>query len=304
MKSNNWRISFSIILLIMIYTFSGCTNIITNFEFAGEKDPVVVPISTHTILILDVKLAVGSITLEMMPSGPNLVEVVNEVSIREGSGGTLADAEEVSFAEENSDNMKIQFDSNDVDIRVDYQYDITIKVARNISLQIDFLAATGEIEVSLMEDTLNISSFDLGTSTGSITVTLGDLLLSDSSPTIETSTGNQVIIFDNIQYVSSTLWLITASTGAIDVDFTDNPPSSNSSMTHSMDIGCSTGRIHILSDLHEDIGLNITTSVSTGSIDIPGTGDSYLSSDFDSSSLKYNFLLCTTTGDITFSFGG
>ncbi|MHA2055340.1 MAG: hypothetical protein ACW99F_17310 [Candidatus Hodarchaeales archaeon] len=158
------RFSLSIILLMMIYLFSGCTELLGNFEPAGEKDPITVPKSTYSTLILDVQLGVGSITFEVVPTATYLVDVVNAVSIREGSDGTLADAEEVTSSEIDSATMKIQFDSNDEGIRVDYKYDLTIKVGNDTSLQIDFVTATGNIIVNISDNSTTVSSLDLGRS--------------------------------------------------------------------------------------------------------------------------------------------
>ncbi|MFX1506198.1 MAG: hypothetical protein ACFFDC_08780 [Promethearchaeota archaeon] len=49
----NKGIATSIVLLIGIAALSGCTTPLTNFEFAGDKDPVTVPQGPHTTVILD-----------------------------------------------------------------------------------------------------------------------------------------------------------------------------------------------------------------------------------------------------------
>jgi hypothetical protein len=285
---------------MFIAAFSGCTGL-GRFIAAGEKDIVTVDKSTHSTLILDVYLSVGSISLEVIPTALYLVDVVNKVSIREGSGGTLAEAEEVTSSEIDSDTMKIIFDSNDEGITVDYKYDLFIKVCNNISLQINLVATTGEINADLLDASVTVSLFDIETTTGSLTLSVQDVLMADSSPTIQTTTGTQDIIFTNINYTASTLWTITSSTGGIDVDLTDTGPSSSTSLTHSFDISCTTGGIDIISDLHQDIGVKITASVSTGTITLPGGGDSYTSSNFASATLKYDFSLATDTGRISFS---
>ncbi|PWI49095.1 hypothetical protein CEE45_02830 [Candidatus Heimdallarchaeota archaeon B3_Heim] len=305
MKTSNMRISLSLIFLMIIYTFSGCTDILGTFEPAGEKDPVTIPKSTYSTLILDIDLGVGSITFDVIPTATYLVDVVNAVSIREGSDGTLDEAKAVISSEINTDTMKISFDSGDDNIQVDYKYDSTIKVANNISLQINFLAATGEIFADLTDKSVTVSSFYVEATTGTITLSLGEFLMFDSSPTVKTTTGNQDVTVTNLKYVSTTTWSITGMTGGINLDLTDNLPQNlTGSTTHLFNLDCTTGSIDVISDLSLGIGLQITASVTTGTIDVPGSGDSYTSPNFASSLLKYDFTIITTTGGITFTEEG
>ncbi|MHA2331618.1 MAG: hypothetical protein ACXAEU_06305 [Candidatus Hodarchaeales archaeon] len=271
------------------------------FKYAGDKDPVTVPKSTHTTVILDFHISVGSITLEVNSGADYLVHVTNEVSIREGSGAELADAEEVTHSEVNADKMNVVFDSNDVDILVDYEYDITIKVNNNITLQINFEASTGDLTTTISDTTIIISSLEMATSTGSISLTLGAVEFSESSPTLSTSTGGQTITLTNINYTTSTIWGITLSTGNANVDITDTNSPNNDTMTQKFNISGSTSKITVATDLHQDFGVKITATTSIGDITLPGGGESYTSSNYSSANQKYDFDLDTSTGDITFT---
>jgi hypothetical protein len=305
MKPSKMKISLPIISLIILYMFSGCIEFLGTYTPAGEKDPVTIPKSTHSILIIEVELNVGSIKLDVIPTASYLVDVVNRVSIREGSGGTLEEAEDVTSSEINNDTMKIAFDSADDDIRVDYKYDLTIRVVNNISLQINFMATTGEITANLLDKTVKISAFYLETTTGSITLTLEELLMSDSSPTVKATTGDHDIALKNLQYTAATTWSISSSTGSIDLDLTATSLQNvTGSTSHTFNLECTTGGIDIVSDLNEDTGVQITAEVTTGTINIPGGGNSYTSGNFESSLLKYIFNLGTTTGTIAFSTEG
>ncbi|UCG03952.1 MAG: hypothetical protein JSW11_08185 [Candidatus Heimdallarchaeota archaeon] len=298
------KTTFSIILLVCIAALSGCTIPLEKFEYAGDKDPVTVPQGTHTKVILDFKVGVGTITLEVNPTANYLAYIENEVSIREGSGTTLDDAEEVSYAEQNTEIMNIQFDSKDEGIEVDYGYDLTIKVCNNITLQIDFQGSVSEISTTITDATIAITSLDIQTSTGNIEISLGNVQFSDSSPTISSSTGNNDITLSNLNYSTSTTWDITASTGTIEMDITDSivPITPLSiSMTYTFDVTGSTGSISITADLHQDHGLKITTSVSTGDVTIPGGEKSYTSANYNAAIRNYEFDLSISTGDITFS---
>jgi hypothetical protein len=304
MKSSNSRICLSLLCLLLLNVFSGCTDWVTNFEPVGEKDPVTITKSTHSVLIIKVQLGIGSINLEAVPTASYLVDVVTTVSIREGSGGTLENAEEVTSTEVDLDTMKITFDSNDVGIQVDYKYDLWIKVGSNITLQLDFNAATAVIDVDLEDSDITLSSLSLIATTGSISLTLTDLLFIDSTPTVESTTGDQTFIFTNIRYMLSTSWDIATTTGMITFDLTDNLPLSNLTKVHTFDTTATTGNIIVGSDFHQDIGLSISASASTGTITLPGGLDHYTSSNYDSSLVKYDFELNTSTGSITFSSNG
>jgi hypothetical protein len=244
---------------------------------------------------------VGSITFEVDSSASNLVNVVNKVSIREGSGGTLAEAKEVTSSEVSSDTMQISFDSQDSGIITDYKYDLVINVSNNIDLQLNMVVDTGDIDVNLRDSTVNVSVLDVVITTGVLTFSIADVSLSDSSPTLQTTTGNQELAIFNVNATVSTLWSLSTTTGTINIDFTDNPPTSSSSLTHSFTIDITTGNIDIISDLHQDVGLKVTASVTTGTITLPGGSNPYISSNFDSATLKYDFSLETNTGDIKFA---
>lgn len=197
--------------------------------------------------------------------------------------------------------MKVEFDSKDEGIVINYKYDIKIKVKNNITLQIDFLDSTGEITTTISDATISITSLDLETSTGSISLTLDKVHFSDSSPTISTSTGSHDITLTNLNYSTSPSWIISASTGDIDLDLTDTTTPGSLSRTHLFDISSSTGSITISANIQQDYGLKIDTSISTGDVTIPRGGNSFTSSNFATANQKYDFNLSVSTGDITFS---
>ncbi|MHA1978373.1 MAG: hypothetical protein ACW98F_06015 [Candidatus Hodarchaeales archaeon] len=305
MKHANMRISLLIISLMLIFTLSGCTEFLGTYSPAGEKATVTVPKSTHSTLIIEIVLGVGSIHFDVIPTATYLVDVVNAVSIRDGSDGTLEEAQEVTSSEVDSDTMKIAFDSADADIRVDYKYDLTIKVANNITLDIRFVATTGEIIADLLDTSVTVSSLYVETTTGMITLGLEDLLMSDSTPTIKTTTGSLDVALTNLHYTSASTWSIASTTGGIDLDLTENLPQNlTGPTTHLFNLECTTGGIDVVSDLSQSTGLQITADVTTGTIDTPGPNDSYTSSNFASALLKYIFDLSTTTGGISFTEEG
>ncbi|MFX1517536.1 MAG: hypothetical protein ACFFC6_14615 [Promethearchaeota archaeon] len=293
------KLTFSFILIIIIAGISGCTTPLGDFEYTGDKDPITVSKSTHTVVMLDFHVAVGSITLYNEPNANYLVYIENEVSIREGSGGTLEAAEEVTYSEVDSETMKVQFDSQDEGIRVDYSYEINITVGTNITLVIDLTAITGKVFTIITDKGIHISSLDLESSTGAVQLELKHVQFSDASPTIKTETDWIIVNLEDINCTGSTAWSISGSTGNINVDvksYYGNDP-----LSHIFSISASTGSISVETRLTPEIGLKITTSVSTGSITIPGGGETYSSANFDSASTKYYFDLSTSTGDIKFT---
>lgn len=290
---------------MVIATLSGCTSPLGNFEYVGDKDPVTVPKTTHTIVILDFKIAVGSIALEVNPTATNLAYVENKVSIREGSGKELKDAEDVSYSEVDTNTMRVLFDSKDEGIRVDIGYDITIKVNHNISLQINLETSTGDITTSISDATMTVSALDLSASTGDVSLTLNNVKFTDPSPKVETSTGDHDISLTKVNYSTSTTWDISMSTGSTDLTLTDPNAPGTASMTHKFGISSSTGSITVSADLHQDYGIKVAATVSTGTIILPDDEETdYTSGNFNTATQKYDFVLSTSTGNITFTLGG
>ncbi len=294
------RILSITLLLVSIIIISGCTINGFYFEYVGDKDPVTVPQDSHKNIILDFSVGVGSITLKDNPSADYLAYITNEVSIRERSGKKLEDAKEASYSEVDSSTMKIQFDSEDEGIQVDYQYDLTITVSINISLQIDFHTTTGTIDIELTGESITINTLHMESSTGNISLTLDNVAFSDSTPIVGSSTGNQELSLSNLNYSKSTTWVIYVPIGNIDLTIVAGVPSTDT-MTHSFGIDGASGSITVLASLHDDYGLRIVASVSTGTITIPGGGTSYTSTNFNTANQKYDFDLTTSTGDITYS---
>ena len=62
-----------------------------------------------------------------------------------------------------------------------------------------------------------------------------------------------------------------------------------------------TGSITIESTLPEGYGVKIATDTTTGGISIPGGDKSYTSPDYETASVKYEFDLETTTGQIKYT---
>lgn len=293
---------FTLFLLVILTLLSGCTVPQWTFEYAGAKDPVIVPKSTYTSVLLVFQVNIGSITLEVNPTATYLAYIENEVSIRKGSGGTLADAEEVSYTELPGGTMRIKFAPQTEAAQEDYSYNITIKVANNITLEIDLQTVTGSISTNIADSSITIPRLDLETTTGSISLELKDIKLSDPSPTVTTTTGDHVISLWNVDYPASMAWSIKVTTGEVKVGLTETQIPSSVSMILGFDVECTTGDIAITADISLDFGLAITASTTTGTITIPGGENTYTSTNYDSVARRYDFDLMTTTGSITVNY--
>ena len=300
----------SVILFLSIILLSGCTApslTELTFEYAGAKDPVTIPKSTHTNIMLDFNVNVGSIILEVNPTASYLAKIQNEVSIREGSDGTLADAEEVTYSELDAITMKIQFFAQSEALQEDYCYNITITVANNISMEIDLRTTTGSISIDIADSSITINTLNLETTTGSISLSLEDIELSDPSPTVTTTTGNSLTLIMNVHYQVSAVWRITATTGEIRVAPTETRFPDDVSTMYDFDIECTTGKIVITACLQREyFGFKITASTTTGNIqfDEAEGGNTYTSPNYDSLAHRYYFDLLTTTGEIVVYYHG
>ncbi len=78
MLISNKRISFSIIISMLIYAFSDCTDLIAKYEYIGEKESVSIPKSSHSTIILDFQLSVGLSSRNILYRFPNN-DVINHV---------------------------------------------------------------------------------------------------------------------------------------------------------------------------------------------------------------------------------
>jgi hypothetical protein len=313
----NKKEPLSLILFVVVCLFSGCTDTLVTFESVGAKDPVTVPRSTHTNILLIFNVNIGSITLEVNPTATYLAYIENEVSIREGSGGTLADAEEVSYTELDAVTMRIKFNPLIEALQDDYQYDITINVANNVTLELTtFKVTTGTISIDISDNdndddnSITILDLNLETTTGSISLELDGIEMSDLSPTVTTTTGDQSIDIVNVDFSLFVEWSITVTTGDVNFCLTEfRYPPEDISEIYEFDIECTTGSILaiiVLGSNSGEYGLALDASTITGNIIVEDTQQDspyeYVSTNFDSVDLRYEFNLRTTTGEIRVNY--
>ncbi|MFX0210307.1 MAG: hypothetical protein ACFFDT_30285, partial [Candidatus Hodarchaeota archaeon] len=215
-------------------------------------------------------MSVGGFTLEIDPAAEYLINIECKVSVREGSNATLEKVKNVTYVKYEMETMKIQFNSDDIGKQVNYAYNFSIKANNNITLDMKSrIKSIGDISINA-DSTINITGLGLLTKEGSISLKLAHSHLSHVS-LISTSTGNINIILQNMSFSSLNSWEIeTTSTGDVKLDLIDTNIPGINSMYQIFEVNCVVGDIYVISKIHQDYGLKITTSISTGDVTIPG----------------------------------
>ncbi len=165
---------------------------------------------------------------------------------------------------------------------------------------IDLAISTGRILFDFddaLGTTVNEMTFD--GSTGSISAFLGEAMNINSADVIvSTSTGSIELTFEDIIFNADTNWDVETSTGSISIDFIQNiilPIN----FTAVFDVETSTGSISVAGEIASDLGIEITATTGTGSINIPGGLSHYASTDYYLKNNQFSFTLLTSTGSIT-----
>ncbi|MFX1506920.1 MAG: hypothetical protein ACFFDC_12520 [Promethearchaeota archaeon] len=292
------KILIIFLLLFTLISLSGCTVPIMNFEYAGDQTPINLYMGSYNGVIFDFKLSVGSITLETNPTTENF-SVTNKISIREGSNAQLEEAEEVSYEFTFGMKHQFRFDSKDETGDVDYKYDIVVKVPTKSRLEINFKVTTGDISLTISDPTIVITSLDLVSTTGSLTVALEDVGFDDPTVKIDTTTGSLDLTLTSLNYTMAVTWDASTTTGDINLTISAADAPSSPSRVYTFNLAITTGDLTVTTTLHADYGLQAAASVATGTISLPGGGESYTSSNYASAAQKYDFDLSVSTGDIT-----
>jgi hypothetical protein len=296
------RIILLIFLFGIIASLSGCTIPSEKFEYIGAKEPVIIPEKNFTVIILDFLVSVGGFTLEINPDAEYLIYVECKILVREGSNAALEKAKNVTYIKYDVDTMKIQFSSDDIGKQVDYGYNFSIKMNNNITLDmLSRIRSIGDISIKA-DSTINITGLGLTTKKGSISLKLAHSHLSATS-IISTSIGKIEIVLQNMSFSLFDSWDISTSTGDVKLNLTNTNIPGINRIRQIYEINSVIGDIYVGTDLHQDYGLEITAGVVTGTITIPGGGETYTSANWITSIHKFEFDLWTETGDITFSTG-
>jgi len=173
--------------------------------------------------------------------------------------------------------------------------------AENITLSDVFIETdTGRVDFDF-DEALNTKIDDLyiDSDTGRVTVQLGtNTTLTDAEINISTSTGAVYLSFSDIIFTGDTYWNVETSTGSVKMTINQNNILPLM-FTANFDLKTSTGDVVVDFIFNEDIGYKFTADTSTGDIELPGPGESYISPDYLLKDNKFSFILDTSIGDIS-----
>lgn len=252
---------------------------------------------------LDIYNDVGSLSLQYDGGMESLFKA--KIVVYGEKNAKMSDATDFS-AHTSNETVHIKFDSGQnkrewfsLD---DMYYKLNVSLNPNASVAYNLETTTGEMDLSFdSTSTSTITKLNVSSTTGSTEIILGDnTVLTCQEANIEATTGEiQVNALYNVTFPHDIDWRIGATTGGISLKIAQKfVPLVN--YTAFFDINATTGGISLWYMLdEEEFGVKITAHTDTGSVQIPGGGNTYTSQDYTSKDVKYAFNLDTTTGGIT-----
>ncbi|NHK30875.1 MAG: hypothetical protein FK730_05950 [Asgard group archaeon] len=265
----------------------------TNYTYAS---------TANLNLTLNMENTVGSISIENDDSLTSLMEARLEMW-----GRSEAKIEEaINFTETTTGGrVIISFDSGDPtwkwnDKEVFYQK-IFVKINPDAIAEYDIITTTGSVNLdfdSLTES--EILKLDVAVTTGSIDADFGDnTFLNTTDVSLVTTTGSIEVFSQEVKFGNDIDWTISTTTGSVDLTV-DQVAIPTDDYVATYDVTVTTGSIDVFYTLDDnDFGIRITAQTTTGSINIPGGGNLYESTDYALKLIKYIFDLDTTTGSIS-----
>ncbi|MBY9001021.1 MAG: zinc ribbon domain-containing protein [Candidatus Heimdallarchaeota archaeon] len=280
----------------------------------------------YTNLNLVIDNNVGSIDVYYEDSLTKPFEAIVELYGRKGA--SLLDAVNFTTTYLTNDTMEINFNSGDFDFffwdKKVFTYDMSIYINPLVTADVFIDADTGSVSFSTEGlDSIIIENLDISSNTGSIdldlinsvnttfnglnlkgntgriSVDLGSrTTINDSYVLIDTDTGSIDFEFVDLIAYDDQTWEITTDTGSIDVSITQNIVLPFTFMSH-FDIDTDTGSISVDFLFNDTIGYSFYGTTSTGSVDILGSEDEYISPNYGIATNLYVFELSTSTGSVT-----
>jgi hypothetical protein len=194
--------------------------------------------------------------------------------------------------------------TSDVSRSVAWPFSFNLKVTCNIyvdisaPLNINVQTSVGKIHMNTSVPVV-FQNLALRTTTGNVEAYLtgGTILTANSS--FSTTTGSIKFIWDNIQVTGNTDLQFASTTGSINADFTQNQVLSGNV---SVEVTTTTGSLNVGMNVSDNVGAQLTSHTTTGSISVDaqsfnGNKSPIYSSNYPATS---NFLVNsqTTTGSI------
>lgn len=268
------------------------------YQYLGEKPELVIPLeNTTSTLRLELVNNFGEISIITDPSMKSLFQGSIKVYGREDSD--LVDANAFSYQTVGSI-VTVEFTSDWPLDQNPFTYELVIAINQNISVELDIETHSGVVDIDFTK--VDINDFDIKTITGNQNINLSQTnRFSEYIPFITSSSGRIDLFFTDINYTTTTTtWTITTSSGSIDLYMKQHIADMNNSTSRAFIINTPTGTINVNTDLSTDYGISVTATTSSGSINLPSSGDEYQTSNYNTASWKYDFEMTTSTGRINF----
>lgn len=257
----------------------------------SDSEPLPLGISEYNILI-DCEAETASITvIADLMTEDNIIEIDNTVSGPKSKVDDYPDkADYLTITDDGDGNYTINFIkedpirltyrfSHEVEIRVDYRakliidMEVTTGSAEVILEQPDqeidivsMVATTGNIGLSLPSETLVTGDLFFEATTGSISVDINeDCTLDVDTFSLICTTGSVYIDMVNVNFTSDIDVSVDITTGNFNLDWTQD----SILTSHYFNIQGTTGDITIDLTFNENIGTTFSTSVTTGSVNVP-----------------------------------
>ncbi|MHA1121512.1 MAG: hypothetical protein ACTSPC_01705 [Candidatus Heimdallarchaeota archaeon] len=306
-KNKSGIVGIIIVIVIILAIIGGVLAVFLTrggpFTLIGETDYTYAP-TANLNLTLNIANAAGNIEIDYDDTLVSLMDARLEFWGR--SEATIADA--VNFTSSTAGGIvTISFESNDTtwkwsDKDVFYQK-LFIKINPDAIAKYIILTNAGSINLDFDSTTESeIRMLDVTVSAGSITVDFGDnTFLNTSTVSLVGSAGSIHVTSQDVKFVDDIAWTITTQAGSIDL-IIDQVAIPADDYTATYDVSTSAGSIELLYTLAEtDFGVSITAQTSTGSITLPGGGNTYQSSGYVTETIKYIFDLETSAGSVSAS---
>ncbi len=284
-------------------------------EYGVLSDSEQLSVISEYNVFIDCNAETASITViaDLMTEN-NIIEIDNTVSGPKNKADDYPEkADYLTITDDGDGNYTINFIKEDP-IRLTYRFshEVEIRVDYRAKLIVDMEVTTGSAEVILEQPNQEIDIVSMVATTGNIglslpsnTLVTGDLYFeattgsisldidNDSTLDVDTfsmicTTGSAYIDMVNVNFTSDIDVNVDITTGDFNLDWTQDSILTN----HNFNIQGTTGDITIDLTLNENIGTTFSTSVTTGSINVPSDTISQAGMG------QINFDLDITTGSI------
>lgn len=281
-------------IIVLVSLLGGPFERIDEFDYTYES------ISNEN-LTLEIYNSVGQINIEYDESLTTLFEGTIVLYGRENAN--ISQAKNFTSIIENN-RVVIKFDSGKTSgglfDKTAFYHELYLSINPIAIVNFDIETEVGGIEFRSDSTTVTIiEALSLSTTTGGISVDFGENTVLDTETiNLTGTTGLIEFISEDVNFTSNITFNIDVTTGGVDLFVAQTSfPSAN--YTAIYNVKSTTGGIDLNYQITDsNIGIKMVASVTTGNIDLPGDGNSYETSGYESKDVRYYFDLETTTGGI------